>query len=350
VAMSDVRVLLIQGEGRVHQYVQVGYTGAASRFAWIYPVAGNPEVSEVATSPFAALDEVARPHVYISTPHSGGGGGCGFMGAAADSKSGGNQAIEPPVKVWQSGQVGAFDYVVISARAAQDLLDWLQQNGFAIPDRTAPVLEHYLSINWLFVAMKISVQTVGAQVPATTVLRLSYPATELRYPLRMISLSPSSATRFEIYLLTSQGVQPSGPFSTLTIPSEQLRATSASTSNYEDVFDGLIKLQPRGLVWEYSSRGWTSAGWSTSSSTHYQLAQLSEDAPSSSLLTRFRAVLGPAEMTQDLLFENAGTVERQQSYYLSWNQSVEAGLPAPLVLLALACAAGGLLRRLRRKG
>jgi len=339
--MSDIRVLLVQSPGSVEQYVQVGYDGRATRFAWIYPVTGNPQVSEAAQPPFAELETVSRPRVTITTPHDGGGGGglgCGSADATAGLREDGQNA-DPSVQVWQQGQVGAFDYVVITATTPDDLLGWLNTNGFAIPPQTQGVIGHYIALKWYFVAMKVSV-SAGAtpNVPSTTVIRLAYDATEVRYPLKMVSLSPAAATSVEIYLVqTAPGQQlvPAAPFAAVTINPAEVTATSETTHTYEQAFD---KAESQGgrraLVLEYASTGWSPS-----------LAHLT-GVPTGSALTRLRATFAPDDMDQDLIFSSRPHVEVSSQYQLTYVPAQAAA--APLALLILLLAWRGLRRRRSR--
>lgn len=333
--MSDIRVLLVRSGTTVEQYVQVAYGGAATSFAWIYPVQGNPQVSEAAASPFEALETVTRPRVTITTPSDeGGGGGFGCGGAAdvaAGSKNGG-EGLGPEVEVWQKGQVGAFDYVVLTATKADDLLRWLNDNGFSVPAETTGVINHYIAQKWYFVAMKVSVKSTNAAIPSTTVVKLRYQASELRYPLKMVSLSPAAETSVAIYLaLEDQRSQlvPVAPFKAVTVDRDAVKATSSSTHTYEQAFDDAERRAgPKGMVLEYAS-------------TSYDAGALSFLPPASSLV-RLRATFGPDEMDQDIRFETRPHIEVSSEYSVVFDPAQTAAAP-PIALLALL--AWGLLRR-----
>ena len=258
-AMSDIRVLFVSQPGHVDQYVQIGYSGSATRFAWVYPVPGNPDVAEVKDSPFARLEESTRPKITILTRHGSSGGGAGWgCGGAADAKMGGGddtREAPPAVRVWQTGQVGAFDYAVITATQASDMLGWLNSNGFAVPPKANNVLAHYVAQHWFFVAMKVSVTQRQADVPSTTVVRFGYTASEVRYPLRMVSLSPAALTSLEIYILSSEPLSPAAPFNGVQIDPATLHATSPTTHNYDAAFAATLQAGGlRALVREYNTR------------------------------------------------------------------------------------------------
>lgn len=321
--MSDIRVALVKDQGRVTQYVQVGYSGSATRFAWIYPVPSLPDVAEDTNDILAKLEQATRPRITIYTPHSSSGGG---FACGADDAAGGpdGRDVSPPVQVWQTGQVGAFDYAVVSASAAQDLLDWLNQNGFAVPSSTSDVVGYYLSRGWMFVAMKVSVAAASAAgVPSTTTVKFSYDATEVRYPLKMVSLSPAASTSLELYLVTTTGGMELGaesPFVTLDIDAAKVVATAPDTANYDEVFTATrAQAGARGLVREFSGAPWAAVA----------------GLPSYATITRLRTTFDADAMDQDITF-----VERQHTpvsavYELHYDENAAAAAPPLLVLLLL---------------
>jgi hypothetical protein len=333
--MSDIRVLLVQRGGDLHQFVQVGYSGNARSFAWIYPVAGNPQVAEADGDLFVQLEEGTRPEITTYADSGGGGAGCG----SADDGAAGlddRQIDVPPVTVWKQGQVGAFDYVVLTATTAQDLLDWLNQNGFTVPAATESVAGHYLALGWYFVAMKVSVDAIGDGVPSTTTIRLSYPADEVRYPLKMVSLSPAPETSLELYLISESSQEelaPEAPFSARTLDREYLAASSETEHNYPEAFQKTLDdAGPRGLVREFSSRSWHVA------------ALPGEGISSSGALTRYRTTFGPDAMDQDIVFTPAPYDELLAKYQLEHWPNRRAAAPLALVL---AVGVWWVARRLR---
>lgn len=337
--LSDIRVVLVQKPGQVDQYVQVAYDGKVDRFAWVYPVAGNPEVREASDSPFEKLEEITRPRVTIQTIHDSGGGGFG-CGSAMDGAARGPEQVDPTVQVWQRGQVGAFDYVVISATKVEDMLDWLNQNGFGVPAGAANVVGHYIGLGWFFVAMKVSVQHLGdGDIPSTTVIRLTYAANEVRYPLHMVSLSPSTKTSVELYLVSTEPemeLAPQAPFGAVPIDPEALTALSPSTHNYEQVFESTLQQQgSRGLVIEYSGTGWSP------SEAHL------DGVPAGAVLTRLRGVFDAAAMDQDLVFAHRSHSAVSSSFDLTYDPDRAAAAAPPALLLLLL---GWRLWQRRRRG
>jgi len=339
--MSDIRVLFVSQPGHVDQYVQIGYSGSATRFAWVYPVPGNPDVAEVKDSPFARLEEHTRPKITIYTHHgSDGGGGCAGFGCAGDAALGGDGTREAPpaVRVWQTGQVGAFDYAVITATNVSDMLGWLSSNGFAVSSKANELFAHYIAQQWFFVAMKVSVTRPQAEVPSTTVVRFGYTASEVRYPLRMVSLSPAALTSLEIYILSTEPLSPAAPFNAVQIDPETLVATSPTTHNYDEAFAATLEAGGlRALVREYNTRVDASVAVSL-------VGALS--LGSSPVLTRLRTRWSADAMDQDLLFvPDAAPFTVVPDYHLNYQPAEMASFPPVLAAAAALWLLRSLLRR-----
>jgi hypothetical protein len=344
--VSDIRVLLVKGQGTVDQVVQVGYSGKATEFAWIYPVPSNPQVSEVPSAVLGKLEELTRPKIYITTyEESGGGGshssvgfGCAASSDMASSKGGAPNEEVPDVKVWQNGQVGAFVYVVLSATKTSDLTDWLNSNGFAVPSKN-DILDHYVALGWYFVAMKVSVlASQSGDVPSTTTIRLHYAADEVRYPSRMIASSPAAKVSIEFYLVSTDPTQElvTTSFGEVDFDGGSLEATSSTTHNYDALFDSQVA--GGALVREVSlTQGWTpppGLDW----------------IPGSSVLTRLRTRLPREALSRDIVFKTAQATAMTNQYNLTYYPNQSATVPLALVFGVGAWRLGKVLRRRLARG
>ena len=339
-AMSDIRVAFVASADRIDSYAQVGYTGNAGKFAWIYPVPAQPTVSEGPARLFDDLDELTRPMITVAVQgdedDSGGGCGCGLASDAKLGGSNGGRQGTSPVRVWEKGQVGAFDYVVVTATGTAGLIDWLSTNGYGVPGHAEPVLSTYVGAESFFVAMKVSTGTVTADVSSTTVVKLSYAGTEVRYPLGLLALSSASRTRIELYMVSKtsgQELTPSAPFAAAQIDRTKLRAISATTHNYDVVYEELA-YDGRTLVKEYSSMNWTPSRVGL------------QGTPGDTVLTRYRMIITPAGADRDLAFEKKAYEGVDQNFFLVWDERTTSVVAIPLFLLF---GLGGLLRRFGRR-
>lgn len=343
---NDQRVLYAIDEGRIRQFVQVEYTGAATQLAWIYPVAGNPTVAEGPADLFERADSISRPTFTIFTPgYDGGGGGggigCGMDGALSNDR--GDQSIdEQPVDVWSSGQVGMFDYVVVSSETVDPLLDWLSENGFAVPEEANPIISHYVGAGWFFVAMKISADQAETARTSTTTIVFDYEADEARFPLHMASLSSADGVSVLLYVIAGTSYDTQGMGTTL-VDTTRLAATSAETTNYETLF---LDAVGRGAQRSFVSESVVSA------------EPLLEDAlPGASgtfVLTRLRTQIDSVQMSGDITLVPSAVNRTpfDPHYQVTWEEATAAAAPRHDGLVAFAGI--GLVcfftfRRLRRR-
>ncbi|MDD5308913.1 MAG: DUF2330 domain-containing protein [Deltaproteobacteria bacterium] len=255
--MSDQRALLVSHDGRVDQFVQIAYEGNPSEFAWVYPFPAQPTLEQVRSDLFEQLDEGTRPRFWITSPSSE-DPGCDclpMMGAGASARGGAGDGIDAglPVQVWGNGEVGVFDYVIITAVSVDDMLAWLDDNGFRAPAGADAVLKHYVDLGWFFVAMRLSPGTSADEVTAT--IRFSYLSDALTYPLYMSSISAASDLGVLLYVLAPHRMDAAGGYATLEIR-DRVGVVDETTTNYESQFDGAIaEAGGRAFVVEYANSG-----------------------------------------------------------------------------------------------
>jgi hypothetical protein len=290
---NDQRVLYAIDEGRIRQFVQVEYSGEASELAWIYPVAGNPTVAEGPDDLFQRADSISRPTFTVFTPgYDGGDGGGVSFGCAGDmgatNDRGDSTIDEQVVDVWSSGQVGMFDYVVVSSESVDPLLGWLEENGFAVPDEADPIISHYVGAGWFFVAMKISADQAESARTSTTTIVFDYEADEARFPLHMASLSSADGVSVLLYVIASTSYDTQGMGTTL-VDMTRLAATSGSSTNYETLF---LDAVGRGTQRSFVSESVVSA--------EPLLADALPGASGTFVLTRLRTQIDLQQMSGDV--------------------------------------------------
>jgi len=345
--MSDQRVLMIfTDDGRVEHLVQVAYEGKPMSFAWVYPFPDRPEIDEADEAVFSRLDNETRPSFRIVTDYGDDGGGCGcplpFPGGAADGtpQDAGVDAT-PPVTVWDTGQVGIFDYAVITAVTIDDMIQWLTDNGYRAPADANAVLDHYVTLGWYFVAMKIS-QATTTTTTKTSVLRFTYPYGSMTYPLYMSSISPAASVGVILYVVAPHRVEMTGGFSSVEIDGEEVQATSENTTNYETLFrDAIEAAGGRAFVTEYVGAG---------AENILSGLELIPEGTTGLYLTRLRTSLSPALMTSDVEFVFAVTDDIFESdFYLYYPSAVDDAGAGPLLPVLIFMLGSLIFRALARR-
>ncbi len=135
-------------------------------------------------------------------------GSFGYGSAGAPDGGAGRPVILDQV------QLGPIEATTLAADDAQGLTDWLDVNGYALPEAVAAQLGPYVDEGWSFVALKLT-----AEVPFDGELdpiRFTFDSDALVYPMRM----SAAAT-------TPQSVR-------LYLPSDH-RSEVAGSQTYQDV-------------------------------------------------------------------------------------------------------------------
>ncbi|MDD5308912.1 MAG: DUF2330 domain-containing protein [Deltaproteobacteria bacterium] len=365
VDMSDQRALLVSFEGRVDQFVQIAYEGVPAQFAWVYPFPAQPTLEQVSSDLFTLLDEGTRPRFTIIDESGGGGGGagdasgntgcsCGDIigvgGNGGDDMTGDMDAGADggsSVDVWDEGEVGVFDYAVITATSIDDMLTWLGDNGFVVPETAKPVLQHYVDLSWFFVAMKLSPGT-GFGNAATSTIKFSYLSETMTYPLYMSSISAASHLGILLYVLAPHRMDAAGAYVTSEIATNELDAITPETTNYEDLFAKAIDVNGgRAFAVEYAGSGGEVEDmlWSVEDISSAAKAQY---------LTRLRTIMSPNVMDADVPLEPAASdtvIDPTFEIFYSRTTNAAVGGWALLAGLFSYTLLRGAARRLRgRKG
>ena len=192
--------------GKVEAHIQIQYTGDPAKFAWVIPVTAVPEFtigseqlftnllsSTVPTYSFSFASDCEMrdpPSLGCSSlaEQSGGDGSGAITSAGGDSgDSGGPQVVKREV-------VGAFEIVVLQGGTAQEVFDWLSNNGYYQDQDALPILEEYLKEKYYFAAAKL---LQGAGVDELQPIVMTYAGDTPCVPLRLtrIAAMPDMAVR-----------------------------------------------------------------------------------------------------------------------------------------------------------
>jgi hypothetical protein len=176
-----------------HLILSVTFEGDAEDFAWVIPVPNLPEIAVTDTELFWELSEFTAAEV----PEGGGGFGCYGGGAGGGGDQGGVDVIEEQI-------VGPYATAILSATNATALADWLNANGYIFPEDGEEIVSEYIEKEWYFVATKINAIEEGTGYAlaegAIEPIVLSFASNQTVYPLRISSLSTTTATPPEVLL------------------------------------------------------------------------------------------------------------------------------------------------------
>ncbi|MCB9506247.1 MAG: DUF2330 domain-containing protein [Myxococcales bacterium] len=140
--------------GKTEATVLVNYAGPSESFAWIVPTPSFPEIGVSSASVFNTIESLIGPRFYLNWSTRGtcdygmwaGEGDFGAPSASADAGAGGGRDEDGGVTVIARQNVGPYDTVILQATDSEVLLEWLQENGYDIPDTILPYVDPYVQM------------------------------------------------------------------------------------------------------------------------------------------------------------------------------------------------------------
>ena len=216
-------------DGFVTAHVLIQYAGDPEKFGWLVPVPSVPELGLTPSELFGMLDSVTRPQVaerfesicpeqpWLCRRHpdpcpvrflDAGSADWGGDGASASDDDGGTESREQPVvEVLQRQVIGSYDTVVLGSAGAQEVVDWLNAEGFIVNDEMTPFMQPYLDAGMLFVAAKL---LPGSDSDEIRPLRMRYQAQAPMIPLQLTAVAAEPHLTVTSYIYASQDYRPAG--------------------------------------------------------------------------------------------------------------------------------------------
>jgi hypothetical protein len=164
--------------------------------AVVLPVPGDPEVDQPAGGDalFSYLEEATKPLRVVERRivwrwNEGSSAGSGAPGG---------------VNVLGRETLGGYDVARLAADDPQALAQWLADNGYEVPAPAQPVLDSYIADGWRFVAIKLAPE--AEQGGSLAPLRVSFPAQQIVYPMRLAALADAPID-LQLYVLSDHRVR-----------------------------------------------------------------------------------------------------------------------------------------------
>jgi len=333
------------GGGKVTYVVRNLYNGQATEFAWVMPVPNTPTdvAAPDSSALFEGLDATTRPNFMISPTYTGGGVGCA-CGCPISGGLGGT--TNELVHVEASGQAGILNWAALTSTGSGALSDWLNANGYSVPDSAGPVLDGYIGQGMHFLAVRVrenAVPTAGGQLEIPPI-QFTVETTRRFYPMTISQVSAAAETEVILYLLAAHRSEAANlPNGLIDANSLVPGYSSGSHTNYEQLFTSKIaELGGLALITEYASSAPAgSVPWT----------DMPADLQGQALfLTRLRTLVPRDRMTQDFEFHDAATDTAVTNFFIVTEPS-QASAAAGQSLMALAVAGTfcGLMRRSNRR-
>jgi hypothetical protein len=181
--------------------------GDPSDFAWVVPFPVMPDVhpAPVDENFFKDLDDMTTTYFieenceyYCS---SGGGVGCGGM---AGDESRNSDLNTGKITVWESGQVGVFEYVILSSADGESLMTWLAEHAFHVSTKAGPIIDELAREGQYFFAARVNM--AAALTRYVSGVGFSMPGSVAPfYPMRLTAAAGTERVGFTLWVLDEAG-------------------------------------------------------------------------------------------------------------------------------------------------
>lgn len=208
--INQARETVVYGyepDGSLTMAVQISYSGRDEDFAWILPVPVPPD--EIAVGPDALFQQLLQrteprfqtvnetegecAPLSCSWPGPGCSLGCGAHassapdpGFASDAGAAAFGDAGRGVTVYSESVVGPYDTVVLGASSAPEVIEWLQMNGYDVPDASGELLAPYADQGFVFVALRLNANR-NSSVIRPVVMRMA--TDEACLPIRLTPIA-----------------------------------------------------------------------------------------------------------------------------------------------------------------
>ncbi|NBM19764.1 DUF2330 domain-containing protein, partial [Streptomyces sp. GC420] len=205
----DREISAVRWDGRTEQIMmRLAVTGDASEAAWIMPVPNRATVGLGDNALFDALEGRIAPERRARTHFWPDGDDWPLNRFAEESDGSGAPAPGGSVGVVGRERLGPFDVARLTATDPDALGDWLEDNGFRLPDALATEVEPYVDAGWEYVAIRLAPRESGETLNGSLdPLRLRFASEELVYPMRLSRLARNPQT-LGLYVLAEHRMEP----------------------------------------------------------------------------------------------------------------------------------------------
>ncbi len=200
--------------------LRTAYAGEGQPFVWVIPTPAlltQEDVSTVTDTVFEVLDEGTAPQQWFEI--GGGGGGCSCGGDSGAS------GVGDAVAVFDHFAVDNYEITVLSSTESAALIQWLNDNGYAVPQDAEGVLTSYVDEGWYFAAVRVNPtgphqvggrgefeEPISSDVPppdsALAPLCLRFAADRPVYPLRISASSTPAPAEILLYVVAHHRFEP----------------------------------------------------------------------------------------------------------------------------------------------
>lgn len=151
VPSDDMQVFISYDDGIERMVVQPAFTGNVDDFGMVVATPNRPVLREAPENIFDDLEDHTNPFRF--------GGGILMAESADDALP---SVMEKTVTIIEQKDIGDYTSTVLKATDANDMTDWLEDNGYSYTDENVDTFEYYIDEGgYYFTALKINTSEVG---------------------------------------------------------------------------------------------------------------------------------------------------------------------------------------------
>lgn len=208
----DRETSVVRWDGRTEQIVmRFSVGGDAHRAAWIMPVPGRATVELGDSRMFDELGRLTRPEHRTRSYFWPRDRDWPFDPTTGDMAGAPAPGSAPPIGVVGREQLGDFDVARLTATDPDALRNWLESNGFKLPDRLATEVKPYVDQKWEYVAVRLAPRDQGKPLRGDLdPLRIRFESDRLVYPMRLSRMARTPQS-LGLYVLADHRMEPASP-------------------------------------------------------------------------------------------------------------------------------------------
>ncbi len=349
---NATQVVLMRDGTRTVLSMQNNYEGPPADFAMVVPVPVVLKKEQVKTLPrevFSRIDTLSAPRLveywevdpcYVEPPIAPEDD---YEMAAVEKEEKPAKDGAPLVKVEARFEVGEYDVVILSAKDALALEQWLVQNKYKIPAGAEPLFKPYIQQGLKFFVARVNAKKVTFDpkgMAKLSPLRFHYDSEKFELPVRLGLINAKEKQDLIVHVLAKNQRYELANLPNVTIPTNIDLAPSAKSEFpyfYVSLFDRTLAKTPKAVVTEYAWQATSCDPCPTSPLSAEDFATLGADVlppkkgnedpynPANQfVLTRLHARYDKTSLGEDLVFRAAPPIVGGREH-LTDGKSLEQG-------------------------
>ena len=220
VDQTGENIIFVMDGDSVEAHIQIQYDPdtPAERFAWVVPLTAVPEFEVSSQQLFTNILAGSVPSYGFNSwnePCGGDGGDDGWCDGDGGGEGGDGDGDDGGAKFDAGGDggpdivkqetVGAFEITVLQGGTAEEVMQWLGDNGYQQDAAAEPILQEYLDDGHLFAAFKL---TNGAETEEIHPIAIRYAGMEPCVPIRLTQIAAQDDMDIRVFFLGNDRAAP----------------------------------------------------------------------------------------------------------------------------------------------